>query len=833
MKFTLNWLKEHLETEATVDEIAEALTDLGLEVEGIEDPGKALGAFTIARVVEAEQHPNADRLKLCRVEAWPEGPEGPSEIVQVVCGAPNARTGMVGVFAPPGTHVPGTGVDLKPGVIRGVESNGMLCSERELMLSDEHEGIIELPADAPLGQRYIDYAGLDDPVIEIAITPNRPDALGVSGIARDLAARGIGRLITAEVEEIKGSFSCPITVTIDEDMAEAAPVFFGRLIRGVKNGPSPDWLQQRLRSIGLRPVSAVVDVTNLVLYDRNRPLHAFDADRVAGNGLRVRAAQPGEKLVALDEREYAFQPGMMVIADENGPQSIAGIMGGEPTSVTEETTNIFLESAHWGTNSVAATGRQLKLHSDARYRFERGADPAFAEAGLHLGTQLILELCGGEASDVVMAGQVPDTERQYHLRPARITELVGMTVERARQVEILSALGFRVEDPTITMMAAAAMGPTAGVVLGTDSEEIEMTVTPPSWRPDIDGEADLVEEVARITSLAQLESQPLPRPESVGRPVLTLAQIRERDARRALASHGLSECITYSFIAEAEALLFGGGGDAMRLENPISSEMSHMRPSALPGLLAAAARNQAQGAGGIALFEIGAGYAGPEPKDQFTSAAAVRLDHDAPRHWSEGRRPVDLWDARSDAEAVLHALGAPVDRLMLAREAPEWFHPGRSAALKLGPKLVLAEFGALHPRVLRAMDIRGACVAMIVYLDRLPPRRRKGTARPALELSHLPAVERDFAFIVNEDVEAGEILRAARNAEKVLIESADVFDIFAGPPAAEQLGEGRKSIAITVRLQPREKTLKDKEIEAVAERIIASVARATGAELRH
>ncbi|HLS19319.1 MAG TPA: phenylalanine--tRNA ligase subunit beta, partial [Paracoccaceae bacterium] len=732
-----------------------------------------------------------------------------------------------------GTHVPGTGVDLKPGVIRGVESNGMLCSERELMLSDEHDGIIELPADAPLGARYIDYAGLDDPVIEIAITPNRPDALGVSGIARDLAARGLGRLITSEVEKIKGSFPCPISVSIDPDMVDAAPVFFGRLIRGVTNGPSPDWLQQRLRAVGLRPISAVVDITNLVLYDRNRPLHAFDADRIAGNALRVRGAREGETLLALDEREYAFQPGMMVIADENGPQSIAGIMGGEPTGVTDATVNVFLESAHWDPVTIARTGRRLRIHSDARYRFERGADPAFAEAGLDLGTKLILDLCGGEASDVVMAGQVPETKRQYHLRPSRITELVGMTVERARQAEILADLGFEVEDPTITMMAAAAMGPSAGVVLGADSEEIEMTVTPPSWRPDIHGEADLVEEVARITSLSGLESQPLPRAAGVGRPVLTLAQIRERDARRALASRGLAECITYSFIAEDEARLSGGGQDALRLENPISSEMSHMRPSALPGLLAAAARNQAQGAGGIALFEIGAGYAGPEPKDQFTAAAAIRLDHDAPRHWSGGRRAVDLWDARSDAEAVLRALGAPVDRLMLARETPEWFHPGRSAALKLGPKLVLAEFGELHPRILREMELRGTGVAMLVYLDRLPAGRRKGTARPALELSHLPAVERDFAFVVNADVEAGEILRAVRGAEKTLIESADVFDVFAGAKAAEQLGEGRKSIAITVRLQPQKATLTDKEIEAVSERIIASVARATGAELRH
>ena len=828
MKFTLSWLKEHLETEATADEIAEALTDLGLEVEGVEDSARQLGAFTIARVIEAAPHPNADRLRLCRVETWPDGPSGPSREVQVVCGAPNARTGMVGVFAPPGTHIPGTGVDLKPGVIRGVESNGMLCSGRELMISDDHEGIIDLPADAPLGARYVDWAGLADPVIEIAVTPNRPDALGVSGIARDLAARGLGEIRTPEVEPVAGRFPCPIPVTIDDDLRHGAPVFCGRLVRGVRNGPSPDWLQRRLRAVGLRPISALVDITNFVTLDRNRPLHVFDADKVKG-GLRVRWAQQGERLQALDEREYVFEPDMMVIADEGGPESIAGIMGGEATGVTEGTVNVFLESAWWDPVTVASAGRRLKIHSDARYRFERGADPAFTPLGLELGTRMILDLCGGEPSRVVTAGAVPDTARSYELRPSRVESLVGMEIDRSDQAQILADLGFTVEDPTVAMIAAANMSPAAGVAMNGD--ELCMTVTPPTWRPDIRGEADLVEEIARVASLGQLESRPLPSTPGVGRRTLTPAQTRERDARRTLAAQGLNECVTYSFVAEGAAALFGGG-EAMRLDNPISSEMSHMRPSPLPGLLAAAARNQAQGADAIGLFEVGAGYLGPEPGQQFTAATALRLGPTAPRHWSGTRRPVDLWDARADAEAVLRALGAPLGSVAVAREAPVWFHPGRSGVLKLGPKTVLAEFGELHPRVLHAMDVRGPAVAMTVFLQNLPAPRAKGPARPALETSNLQVVERDFAFVVDARVEAEAILRAARGADRKLIESVEAFDVFAGRRAAEQLGPGRKSVAIAVRLQPREATLTEADIEAVTARIVEAVTKATGAELR-
>ena len=810
MKFTLNWLKEHLETEASLDEILYALTDLGLEVEGVEDPAATLGAFSICRVIEAKQHPDADRLRLCRVEAWPNGPDKPSEEVQVVCGAPNARTGLVGVFAAPGTHVPGTGVDLKPGVIRGVESNGMLCSERELMISEDHDGIIDLPEDAPLGVRYIDYADLNDPVIEIAITPNRPDALGVAGVARDLAARGLGKVITKPVEAIAGTFPSPISVTIDPDVQEkGCPVFAGRYIRGVKNGPSPAWLQQRLRAIGLRPISALVDVTNFFTYDRNRPLHVFDADKVNGN-LRVHFATGGETLEALDDNEYTFVPGMMIIADDQAPEAIAGVMGGNPTGCQPETVNVFVESAYWDPITTAATGRKLKINSDARYRFERGIDPASCAPGIEMATALILELCGGEPSEIVIAGKVPDTARNYPLNPERVQNLVGMEIPAAEQRQTLEALGFGVAD----------------VADGFD-------VSIPSWRPDVHGPADLVEEVARVASLTKLVARPMTRPKpGVQGAVLTPMQKRLTKARRTLAAAGLNECVTYSFVSSKEAALFGGGDELLKLENPISSEMSDMRPSLLPGLLAAAARNQARGYSDVSLFEIGAEYYGGEPEDQREIAAAIRVGATAPRDWSGARRAVDLYDAKADAEAALAAIGAPVERLMTFRDAPEWFHPGRSAVLKLGPKNPLCAYGELHPKVLAEMDIKGPAVAIELYIENAPFPKAKGATRAALDISDYQAVERDFAFVVDARVEADAILKAARGAEKKLIEAASVFDVFAGDKAEAQMGAGKKSVAISVRLQPKSGTLTDEEIEAVGARIIAGVAKATGGVLR-
>ena len=805
MKFTLSWLKDHLETSASLEDILYALTDLGMEVEGVENPADRLGVFRICRVIEAVQHPNADRLRQCRVETWPNGPDAPSIEVQVVCGAPNARTGLIGVFAPVGTHVPGTGVDLKPGVIRGVESNGMLCSERELMLSDNHDGIIDLPADAPLGMRFIDYAQKNDPVIDIAITPNRPDALGVQGIARDLAARGLGVLKSPQMPVIKGGFQSPVSVEIDADVAQnGCAVFCGRVVRGVKNGPSPQWLQDRLRAIGLRPISTLVDITNFFTYDRNRPLHVFDTDKVNGD-LRVHWAKGGETITALDDKTYRFEPGMMAISDARGVESIAGIMGGLGTGCTEQTTSVFVESAYWDPLVIAETGRKLKINSDARYRFERGVDPAFTPVGLDMAVAMILDLCGGEASEMVVAGSVPDHARSYKLDTARVSSLVGMDIPAATQITTLTALGFTVD--------------------GDD-------VTPPSWRPDVQGGADLVEEIARIASLTQLVGKPMPRLGSgVMQPVLTQLQRREATARRATAALGYNECVTYSFVDHGAAKMFGGGIDATMLANPISSEMSHMRPSLLPGLLQAAARNQARGMSDLALFEVGPVFHGGEPEDQEMMITGILVGQTGARDAHATRRPVDLYDAKADVEAVLSAIGAP-EKLMVLRGLNSWWHPGRSAKLSMGPKNTLAAYGELHPKVLKAMDVKGPVVAFAIHIAKVPVPKAKSNTRPALVSSLYQAVERDLAFVVDQTVEVLSLLNAARGADKTLIADATVFDQFSGPKAAAQMGEGKKSIAISVRLQPRDATLTDKEIEAVIARIIDSVQKATGGVLR-
>ena len=805
MKFTLSWLRDHLETEAPVEAIAEALTDLGLEVEGIEDPAASLGAFRICKVIEAVQHPNADRLRVCRVATYPGGPGSAMVEVQVVCGAPNARTGLVGVFAPAGTHVPGTGVDLKPGNIRGVDSNGMLCSERELMLSDDHNGIIDLPEDAPLGARFIDWRGLNDPVVEIKVTPNRPDALGIHGIARDLAARGLGRLIAPQMPMIEGGFASPIRVEIDPALKEkGCPHFAGRLIRGVKNGPSPDWLQARLKAIGLRPISALVDITNFFTFAWNRPLHVFDADKVTGGSLRIHPAKGGEQFLALDGKTYTLLPGQMAISDDAGVESLAGIMGGEHSGCTEDTVNVFLESAWWDPITIAATGRALKINSDARYRFERGADPAFTLPGLDMATRMILDLCGGEASALVQDGAALDTKRSYRLNPARVVSLVGMDIPEAEQRQTLTALGFK--------------------MAGNEA-------TPPSWRPDILGEADLVEEVARIASLAKLKGAPMKRAvPGVPKPILTPLQQREKAARRQIAALGYNECVTYSFIDAKAATLFGGGSEAVRVENPISSEMSHLRPDLLPGLLAAAARNQARGFMDLALFEVGPAFHGGEPGEQHLQAAGLLVGAAAPRDPHGSRRPVDVFDAKADAEAVLAALGAPA-KVQITRKAAGWWHPGRSGVIGLGPN-TMATFGEVHPRVLAALDVKGPAVAFTVLVANVPQPKVKTPTRPALAISDLQAVDRDFAFVVDAGVEALTAVNAAQGADKALIESVRVFDQFTGDKAEAQMGAGKKSIALTVRLQPTAATLTEAEIEAVSAKIVEKVTKATGGTLR-
>ena len=805
MKFTLSWLADHLDTTASVTEIAEALTDLGLEVEGVEDPAQQLAAFRICRVIEAVQHPNADRLRVCRVATYPGGPGTEMQEIQVVCGAPNARTGLVGVFAPVGTHVPGTGVDLKPGNIRGVDSNGMLCSEREMMLSDDHNGIIELPEDAPLGARFIDYRGLNDPVIEIKVTPNRPDALGIRGIARDLAARGLGTLKPLEIPAIAGGFDSPIAVQIDPALkAKGCPHFAGRLIRGVKNGPSPDWLQKRLKAIGLRPISALVDITNFFTYALNRPLHVFDADKVQGGVLRIHPAKGGEEFLALDGKTYALAPGQMAISDDAGVESLAGIMGGEHSGCTEATVNVFLESAWWDPITIAATGRALKINSDARYRFERGVDPAFTLPGLDLATQMVLDLCGGEASHLAQDGAPLLSPRSYVLDPARVISLVGMDIPEAEQRRTLEALGFTLDGNA---------------------------VTPPSWRPDILGDADLVEEVARIASLTRLQGAPMKRRQpGVPKPILTPLQSREKAARRTLAALGYNECVTYSFIDAKAAALFGGGTEAVRVENPISSEMTHLRPDLLPGLLAAAARNQARGFMDLALFEVGPAFQGGEPGEQHLQASGLLVGAAAARDPHGSRRMVDVYDAKADAEAVLAALGAPA-KAQVTRKVAGWWHPGRSGVIGLGPT-VMATFGEVHPKVLREMDVKGPAVAFTVLVANVPAPKVKTPTRPALAISDLQAVDRDFAFVVDAKVEALTAVNAAQGADKALIESVRVFDQFTGDKAEAQMGSGKKSIALTVRLQPTDKTLTEAEIEAVSAKIVEKVTKATGGTLR-
>ena len=802
MKFTLSWLKDHLETTASLDEILYALTDLGLEVEEVVNPVAKLAPFTIAKVLEATQHPDADRLRVCRVMT----DEGEK---QIVCGAPNARAGITVVLCKPGDYVPGIDVTLGVGKIRGVESHGMMASERELELSDEHNGIIEL-ASGEVGQKFTDWLATNrpavcDPVIEVKITPNRPDALGVRGIARDLAARGLGVLKPLAVPSIKGGFASPVTVQIDAELkAKGCPHFAGRTIRGVKNGPAPDWLQARLKAIGLRPISALVDITNYFTFGLNRPLHVFDVAKVQGGALRIHAAKGGEAFLALDGKTYTLRAGMMAISDAAGVESLAGIMGGEHSGCTEETTEVFLESAFWDPITVAATGRALKINSDARYRFERGVDPAFSLPGLDLATQMILDLCGGEASDLAVDGAAPDTTRAYKLNPARVISLVGMDIPEAAQRQTLTALGFTLNGNM---------------------------ATPPSWRPDVLGEADLVEEVARVASLTKLEGKPLRRSvPGVPRPILTPLQVRERTARRTIAALGYNECVTYSFIDEAAAKLFGGGSDAVRVDNPISSEMSHLRPDLLPGLLRAAARNQARGFMDLALAEIGPAFHGGEPGEQHLQAAGLLVGASAARDPHGSRRSVDVFDVKADVEAVLAALGAPA-KVQISRKVAAWFHPGRSGVIGLGPT-VMATFGEVHPKVLAEMGVKGPAMAFTVLVANVPYPKVKTPTRPALAISDLQAVDRDFAFVVDKGVEVLTAVNAAQGADKALIESVRVFDQFTGEKAEAQMGAGKKSIALTVRLQPVDKTLTEAEIEAVSAKIIEKVAKATGGALR-
>jgi len=736
MKFTLSWLKEHLDTDESVEKLADKLTMIGLEVENLEDKAKALAPFTIARVISAEQHPNADRLRVCMVDTG----HGAAP-VQVVCGAPNARAGLVSVFSPPGTYIPGKDITLGIGTIRGVESRGMLCSAAELKLSEDHDGIMELPADAPIGVPYAQWASLGDPMFEINLTPNRQDCTGVHGIARDLAAADMGKFKDPGIKPVKGSFPCPVEVKVEDE--KLCPGFALRLVHGVKNGASPEWLQKRLTSIGLRPINALVDITNFMTYDRARPLHVFDAAKVKGD-LVVRRGRNGETLLALDGRTYTLDGSMCVIADDQGVESLAGIMGGEASGCSEATTDVLIESALWNEINIAQTGRKLGIHSDARYRFERGVDPAFMVAG---------------------------------------------------------------------------NGPAVKIAV-------------PSWRSDVHGKADIVEEIVRIVGVDAVPMTPFERGEAPRKPVLKPLQLRTRRAKRALAARGMVEAVTWSFISKPQAELFGGGKPELALANPIASDLSDMRPSLLPGLIAAAQTNSDRGFSDVALFEVGQVFKGDRPEDQFTAAAGVRhgvaSSSGLGRNWS-GSEAADVFDAKADAFAVLSAAGAPVAALQVVPGGASWLHPGRSGTIQIGPQNVLGYFGELHPRAMEQLGADGPMIAFEVILDRIPEAKQRPTrAKPAIELSAFQPVSRDFAFIVDRTVKAGDLLRAAQNVDKKLISGVTVFDVYEG----KGIDEAKKSIAIAVTIQPREKTMTDQEIDAVAAKIVAEVNKKTGGVLR-
>jgi phenylalanyl-tRNA synthetase beta chain len=801
MKFTLSWLKEHLDTDEPVEKLADKLTMIGLEVESLEDKAKALAPFTIARVISAEQHPNADRLRVCMVDTG-----GGAAPVQVVCGAPNARAGLVSVFSPPGTYIPGKDITLGIGTIRGVESRGMLCSAAELKISEDHDGIMELPDDAPLGKGYAEWAGLGDALFEINLTPNRQDCTGVHGIARDLAAADMGKFIDPSIKPIKGEFPCPVKVRVEDETL--CPGFALRLVRGVKNGPSPQWLQQRLTSIGLRPINALVDITNFMTYDRARPLHVFDAKKVTGN-LTVRRARDGETLLALDGRTYALDDGICVIADDHGVESLAGIMGGEASGCDGDTTDVLIESALWNEINIAQTGRKLGINSDARYRFERGVDPAFMLPGLELATRLVMEICGGIPSENVAVGNAFGDERVIDFPLTEIKRLAGIEVTLPQVRRILTHLGFIV----------AGSGPMLKVAV-------------PTWRSDVQGKADIVEEIVRIVGVDQVPMTPFERGEAPRKPVLTTIQLRTRRAKRALAARGLVEAVTWSFISKPAAELFGGGGPALVLANPIASDLSDMRPSLLPGLIAAVQANGDRGFPDVALFEVGQIFRGDRPEDQFVAAAGVRHGFasakGAGRYWS-GAAPADAFDAKADALAVLAAAGAPPQALQIVPGGPAWLHPGRSGTIQIGPQNVLGYFGELHPRTLEALRADGPLMAFEVILDRIPAAKQRPTrAKPLLELSAFQPVLRDFAFIVDRAVKAGDIVRAAQGADKKLITDVIVFDVYEG----KGIDDAKKSIAIAVTMQPREKTMTDEEIDAVGAKITAEVTKKTGGVLR-
>ncbi|MVA20249.1 phenylalanine--tRNA ligase subunit beta [Agrobacterium vitis] len=806
MKFTLSWLKDHLDTDATLDQVCERLTAIGLEVEDVDDKA-AYKPFVIAKILSAEKHPSADRLKVLSVDA------GDGKPVQVVCGAPNARAGLIGAFGRPGMYVPGLDVTLAVGNIRGVESHGMMCSEKELNMSDNHDGIIDLRDDAPVGTSFAAYAGIDDPVIEINLTPNRPDCTSIYGIARDLAASGLGTLKQPKAPSFAVEGETSVEVKLELDDAKLCPGFAYRLVRGVKNGPSPVWMQKRLIAIGLRPISALVDVTNYMTFDQGRPMHVFDADKVKGV-LTVRRAKDGEEILALDTRTYKLTPNTVVIADDNGLESIGGIMGGEHSGCDENTSNVLIESALWDPINIAKSGRSLGIITDARYRFERGVDPDYMVPGLERTTELVLEMCGGKAASAKVVGYQGHTKKVVDFPFSEVKRLTVLNVSTDESRTILTGLGFEVSG---------------------EGETVKVAV--PSWRPDVDGKADLVEEVMRMHGVDKITPEPLPSMGAVNTKILTTLQIRTRTAKRALASRGMMEAVTWSFISAEQAALFGGGKPELKLVNPIAADMSDMRPSLLPGLLTAAQRNADRGFGDVAIFEVSGTYEGDTPEGQRRVAGGVRRGTaslaGAGRMWSNaakgGGKPVDVYDAKADALAVLEACGLPMGNVQIEQGGPEWYHPGRSGTIKMGPKVVLGYFGEFHPKTLAALDVSGALCGFEIYLDAMQEPKKKATrTKPALDLSPLQMVKRDFAFVVEKQVEAGAIIKAATSADRKLITGVNVFDVFEGA----SVGEGKKSVAIEVLIQPSDKTLTDEDFDALTKKIVGNVEKTTGGALR-
>jgi len=785
MRFTLSWLKEHLETDATVEAITEKLTALGLVVDKVENRAEELAPFTICKVMSTEKHPSADRLQVCRVNTG-------TETLQIVCGAPNARAGLKTVLAYPGVVIPSTKQVLKVGKVRDVESFGMMCSAHELLLGEDGDGILELDVHAPVGEAYAKWAGIDEILIDIEITPNRGDCLGVYGIARDLSATGLGSLRPLKEHKVKGSSPCPIDVKIKN---QACPHFTGRVIRGLKNGPSPDWLQKKLQSIGLRPISALVDITNYFTYDRARPLHVFDASKIQGN-LQVRLSKAGENFKALDGKMYTLSEGLTVIEDESGILSLFAVIGGESTGCDDTTHTVFLESAFSDPVSVTMAGRSTGIMSDSRYRFERGVDPASTLSGLEAATQMILDLCGGEASEVVEAGHAPNLTKHLSFNLARIESLGGTIVPPEKVKSILTKLGFEVKE-----------------------QGKHLSVRTPSWRFGIEHEADLVEEILRVEGYDKIPAvsygeRPQQKP-------LGLQQTRRFMARDLLANRGLMEVVTWSFMAQKEAEPFGGIAENLTLLNPISQDLDGMRPTLLSNLLKAVRYNQNRGVESVALFEIGPQYSDPTPQGQHMMATGIRAGSFQIGNWREKKRLVDLYDAKGDAFALMEMANLSPQ---WESKAPEWYHPGRSATLKLGPQ-ALGYFGEIHPRILKLFDLKGPVVGFEIFLDRLPLPKRKVTAKPLLTLSPFQAVERDFAFVVGRDVPADTLIKAAKKADPSLIEDCTLFDVF-------ELDDGQKSLGIRVRLQPKDHTLKDEEIQVLSEKIISSIVQSTGGALR-